>query len=140
MLMVKNMQKFLTCLLLVAISFITVNFTTPTMAYATGINDATITISSDGKISTGGDLVSQDSGTAWTKIIDKFKKFVVGVSGIGMVLMILNFTILLLKLSTTAGNPGERQKVLMGLVWSFVAAACLGSITMFVGFFYHVFS
>lgn len=140
MTMVKPMKKILTGLLLVLMSFMALSFFAPTKAHATGISGSTITVTDNGTITTGGDLAQQSSGTAWTNFINKYRNFIVGVSGIGMVSMILFFMMNLLKLGATAGNPSERQKVLTGLIWSGVAAAGLGSVTTFVGFFYHVFS
>lgn len=140
MTMVKPMKKIITGLMLVLMSFMAMSFLAPTKAHASGIGDSSITISNDGKITTTGDLEKKSSGTAWTDFITKYRNFIVGVSGVGMVSMILFFMMNLLKLGATAGNPSERQKVLTGLIWSGVAAAGLGSVTTFVGFFYGIFA
>ena len=100
--------------------------------------DVNVTISDDGKLSLsgGGFDSTKSSGSAWTEIISKYKGFIVGISGIGTVTMILFFIILFCKLSGTVGNPTERAKVIQGLVWSGVATAGLGSVTLIVSLFY----
>lgn len=107
---------------------------------ATGnIGDMDVRIGDDGKMEiTGrsGMTTNTSSGTAWTNFIKKYRDFIVGVSGIGAVSMILFFIFQLLKLGGSAGNPQGRTQALTGLIWSGVAAAALGSVTIIVGFFY----
>lgn len=107
---------------------------------ATGaIGDMQVTVGDDGSLSIGGTsgiTTSSSSGAAWTEFIRKYRNFIVGFSGLGSVAMVMFFIFNLLKLGATSGNPSERTKALTGLVWSGVAAAGLGSVTVIVGFFY----
>ena len=102
------------------------------------IGDVNVTVGDDGSlvVSGGGMSSTTTSGTAWTKIIQKYKNFIVGISGIGCVSMILFAVFNFMQLGAKSGNSSERQKCIVGLVFSGVAAAGLGSVTVIVGFFY----
>ena len=123
-----------------------VGFIQPTTVHAdeagkgTGnIGDMSVVISNDGKMTISGGsgiTTASNSGSAWTNFIAKYRNFIVGISGIGAVTMVLFFIFQLLKLGGSADNPQARQNALSGLVWSGVAAAALGSVTVIVGFFY----
>lgn len=84
----------------------------------------------------GGGMDYADSDTAWNDFIIKYRGFIVGVSGIGAVSMIAFFIFNFLKLGAVSTNPSERAKVLQGLIWSGLAAAGLGAVSIIVGFFY----
>lgn len=117
-----------------AFFIIPVATTTTINSYAVGDVDISIT---DGKLSvSGGGMAHKDSDDAWNNLIKKYRGFIVGVSGIGAVSMILFFISCFMKLGATASNPQERAKVIQGLVWSALAAAGLGAVTIIVGFFY----
>lgn len=89
----------------------------------------------NGDVSISGDLQQTSGAQSWNKLIEKFKFFVLGVTSIGTVAMVLFFVYNFLKLGSTFDNDGARSKVLKGLIWSAIAAAGLGSVTIFVGFF-----
>lgn len=103
----------------------------------TGISGSTVEISSDGTITYGGDLATGADGSAWTKLIEKYRFFIAGISGIGAVSMILFFVINFVKLGATSSNPQERSRAIMGLVFSGLAAAGLGAVTFIVGIFFN---
>lgn len=84
----------------------------------------------------GGGMDYADSDTAWNDFIKKYRGFIVGISGMGAVSMIAFFIFNFLKLGAVATNPSERAKVLQGLIWSGLAAAGLGAVSIIVGFFY----
>lgn len=137
-------QKFISILMLLTLFF---GFLQPGIVSATdtagdgtgNIGDMSVQISDDGKltISGGSGMTTEaSSGSAWTNFISKYRNFIVGISGIGAVSMILFFIFQLLKLGGSADNPQARQNALTGLIWSGVAAAALGSVTIIVGFFY----
>lgn len=101
------------------------------------INDVSISIT-DGKLSlSGGGLTNTSSSEAMSGLINKYKVIIVCFSGFGAVTMIAFFIMNFLKLGSTATNPSERAKVLAGLVWTGIAAAGLGSVSLLVGFFYY---
>ena len=94
--------------------------------------------SGDLTISNNGAVVSTSNSTqdTFSKIMDKYKGVITFVGGIATVTMVAIFILNFMKLGSTATNPTERQKVLTGLIWSGIAAALLGSVTLIVGIFY----
>ncbi len=95
-------------------------------------NDGYLNISNDGTV----DAEANNATETYGKIMDKYKGAITFVSGIATVSMVAIFIINFMKLGSTATNPTERQKVLTGLIWSGIAAALLGSVTLIVGVFY----
>lgn len=93
---------------------------------------------SGGKLSvTGGGFTNGASAEAWKSFIEKYRNFIVGIAGIGAVTMIVLFIIQFLKLGASAGNPQARSQALVGVLWTGIAAAGLGAVTIIVGFFYN---
>lgn len=128
-----------TCSLLMAFMvslILTLNLTMPKIVNSNKVYaDYTVSMEGDGKVTTGGDLAPKDGATAWNSIISKFKFFVAGVTAVGTVAMVLFFVYNFIKLGSTSDNDAARAKVIKGLVWSAIAAAGLGAVTIFVGFF-----
>ena len=89
----------------------------------------------DGKLVVDG--ISSDDGSAWNQLFDRFKGIIVGLTGVGTLVMIVLFIIQFMKLGSSAGNPQARSQALTGVLWTGVAAALLGSVTIIVGFFYN---
>ncbi|MGO0861922.1 hypothetical protein ACTPEN_20050, partial [Clostridioides difficile] len=80
----------------------------------------------------------KDGASSWNGFLAKIKFVVVGGSGLGA-LIGLGFLIFhFCKLSSTATNPQERSKVLTGIMWSVIAMAGLGSVSIIGGFFYGI--
>lgn len=105
-------------------------------AHAEGqIGEVNVTVGEDGslKLDGGGMSNTGTSGSAWTKFINKYRNFIVGISGIGAVSMIMFFIFQFMKLGASAGNPQARSQALTGLIWSGIAAAGLGAVTIIVG-------
>ena len=92
----------------------------------------------DLQVNNDGTVVSASNSTADTfgKIMEKYKGVITFVGGIATVTMVAIFILNFMKLGSTSTNPTERQKVLTGLIWSGIAAALLGSVTLIVGVFY----
>lgn len=135
----KNVIKVLVVSIL-AVFFLSVF--SPMAAYADeredrGIADSEVTVNSDGSVTYKGDLATGSGGTAWTKLISKYRYFIAGVSGVGAVSMILFFIINFLKLGASSSNPSERSRAIMGLVVTGLAAAGLGAVTFIVGIFFN---
>lgn len=78
-----------------------------------------------------------NSASAWGTLFTKYRNFIVGISGIGAISMIVFFVVQFMKLGASAGNPSERTKALVGVLWTGLAAAGLGAVVIIVGFFYH---
>lgn len=102
-----------------------------------------VTVDADGKMVIDGSDFTTAVGTdgkptsTWNKIIEKYRSFIVGISGIAAITMVVIFIFQFLKLGSSAGNPQARSAALTGVLWSGVAAAGLGSVSLIVGLFYH---
>ena len=70
---------------------------------------------------------------AWNMIYDSFQKIIVGITGVGILICLLAFTLQFIKLGSVADNPSERAKVLKGIVWSGVGTAGCGAATLIFG-------
>lgn len=142
MYLTSSIKKTLTMLILFIMTFVSFTMVTTVKAHATtssDISDVKVTFdATSGKMIVNGGGISNTTTSAksWEGFIAKYRGFIIGISAIGMVSMILFFVFSFMKLAGTAGNPRARQEVLNGLIWSGVAAAGLGSVTTFVGFFY----
>lgn len=132
---VKN--KFLAFMLLMFVSLfallpITTAFTQPT--YAFSADDLTFT---DGELTTINGFDGESSGqAAWTKVIDKYKGFIVGISSVCTVTFIVFFILNITKVGASASNPTARSQAIAGVIWTGISAALLGSVTIWFGFFY----
>lgn len=82
-------------------------------------------------------VATKQQGGAWNTVITKYKNFITGVSALAAITCVVIFIIKLLQLVGSASNPAERSKLLVGLVWSGIGAACLGAVGVFVGVFYN---
>jgi hypothetical protein len=97
-----------------------------------------VTVGSDGNMTIDGEFAKNaNGGSAWQKIIDKYRGFIVGISGIAAITMVVIFIMQFLKLGASAGNPQARSAALTGVLWSGVAAAGLGAVSLIVGLFYN---
>lgn len=101
------------------------------------IAKSTVKVSKNGKVTYAGDLKNGSDGSSWTKLIEKYRFFIAGISGVGAVSMILFFIMNFLKLGATSANPQERSRAITGLVFSGLAAAGLGAVTFIVGIFFN---
>lgn len=91
-----------------------------------------LTVSNNGAVNS----TSKSTDDTFGKIMEKYKGVITFVGGIATVTMVAIFILNFMKLGSTSTNPTERSKVLTGLVWSGIAAALLGSVTLIVGVFY----
>ena len=89
----------------------------------------------DGKLVIDG--ISSDDQSSWNQLFSRFKGIIVALTGVGTLVMIVLFIIQFMKLGSSAGNPQARSQALTGVLWTGVAAALLGSVTIIVGFFYN---
>lgn len=96
-----------------------------------------VSIGEGGSISISGGGFDTDEGSAWSQILSKYRGFIVGISGIAAITMVGVFIFHFIKLAGSATNPSARSSALVGLMWSGVAAAGLGSVSLVVGLFYN---
>jgi hypothetical protein len=101
------------------------------------VPSACITAGGELVISGGNFNAQQNAGGVWTTVLEKYRGFIVGVSGIGAITMVVLFIMQFLKLGASAGNPQARSQALSGVLWTGIAAAGLGSVSLVVGLFYH---
>lgn len=91
---------------------------------------------SNGDLTISGGGFGTAQGSAWTQILTKYRGFIVGISGIAAVTMVGVFIFHFIKLASSATNPSARSQALTGLMWSGIAAAGLGGVSLIVGLFY----
>lgn len=138
-------RGLLVTLFTVMAMFLWMNFSTPLEAFADGDgsnpNDVEVKMTDEnGKMGftvTGGGFTSGGSASAWEDFIGKYRNFITGIAGIGAVTMVVLFIIQFIKLGASAGNPQARSQALVGVLWTGIAAAGLGAVTIIVGFFYN---
>lgn len=82
---------------------------------------------------------SNQGSKAWAVIILRYRKFIVGVAGLGAVTMVALFIKHFVVLGTVAGNPQAREEALKGLLYTGLATALLGSVSIIMSLFYNVF-
>lgn len=114
--------------------------TAPLEAHASTSSLPSVTVKDNGSVEYTGDLKKKKGGKAWSDLIEKYRFFIAGISGIAAVSMILFFIINFMKLGASSGNPSERSKAIMGLIFSGLAAAGLGAVTFIVGIFFNALS
>lgn len=115
-------------------------FATPMIAEAGNADPNAVNVSIDSKGAlkvSGGGFTGGASADAWEAFIGKYKNFITGIAGIGAVTMVVLFIIQFMKLGASAGNPQARSQALVGVLWTGIAAAGLGAVTLIVGFFYN---
>lgn len=107
-----------------------------TTVQSEAVGDVNVKLENGKLVVDGGGMNYDSADSAWNNFIIKYRGFIVGVSGLGAVSMIAFFIFNFLKLGAVSTNPSERAKVLQGLIWSGLAAAGLGAVSIIVGFFY----
>lgn len=82
--------------------------------------------------------VNSDDESAWNLIYEKYRNIIIGVAGIGAITCVLAFVLAFIKLGASAGNPQERRKNLVMLLWTGAGAAGLGGVTIVFAFFWNI--
>lgn len=86
---------------------------------------------------TGDDVdAEKESAKAWSLLIDRYKNFVIGISGIGAVTMVALFIVYFLRLGAVGAYPMDRRRILIGLFVTGISAAMLGAISLVTYVFY----
>lgn len=108
-------------------------------AFASGVdvdnpNDFGIGYDDEGKLSYGGAYgKNKKQSDVWNTIFVEYKGIIMGITGLGTLTMVALFIINFIKLGQAASNPNEKSRALSGLLWTGIAAAGLGGVTIFVG-------
>ena len=121
--------------------------TTTTSSSSGGVTDINEIADMFKYSSSGGNLdfqVSEKQGTDdetfWNKIFSEYKGLIVGATGLATLTFMMLFVVNFMKLAATAGNPTERQKILKGMLWTGLASAGAGSLSIFLSFSMNLFS
>lgn len=89
----------------------------------------------------GGDVDFQGtSRSSWNTLFGRYKNIITGFSGIATLTMLAAFIFLLTKLGATSGNDKARRDCLTGILFTGLATAGLGSVTIIMAFFYNAFA
>ena len=81
----------------------------------------------------------QNADEAKGTIIERYKGLVTFFGGLAAITMVAIFIKHFIELGIKASNQMERKQLTSGLVWSGIAAACLGSVTFLFSIVYGVF-
>lgn len=92
----------------------------------------------DGEVALNANSV-QNAAEAKGTIIERYKGLVTFFGGLAAITMVAIFIKHFIELGIKASNPMERKQLTSGLVWSGIAAACLGSVTFLFSIVYGVF-
>ena len=129
-------KKISVLFLIILLSFV---FVPAVPAFASGVdvddaNDFGIGYSDDGKLKYGGAYgKNKQQSDVWNTIFVQYKGIIMGITGLGTLTMVALFIINFIKLGQAANNPNEKSRALSGLLWTGIAAAGLGGVTIFVG-------
>lgn len=137
----KRMGALFACLMIVMSCMVPAAFADETNTITSDINKVGATMSDEsGKMELKLEGISEGANqvSVWEKLFTEYRGVIVGISGIGAITMIVFFIINFMKLGASAGNPQARTQALIGIIWTGLAAAGLGGVTIFVGFFYNV--
>lgn len=93
---------------------------------------------SNGKVTLEDGKVS-DSTSAKSTVISKYKGLATFFGGLATITMVLIFIKHFIELGFKSNNPMERRQITSGLIWSGLAAACLGSITFVMSVMFGLF-
>ena len=135
----KVTKILLALVIMLTLAFSYMNIVRDSIVVSKDVGGVNVSIDNNGKLQvSGGGMNYNNSTDAINAFMNKYKTVVVAISGIGCITMIAFFIMNFLKLGASATNPSERAKVQVGLVWSGLAAAGLGAVTLIVGYFYHI--
>lgn len=103
------------------------------------LGDVNVQMSADGKRLDVTGLSTGNGKDTWNTIFNKTKVFIIGFSGLTMLIMVGLFIKNFVALGAAANNPTARSQALTGCLWTGIAAALAGSVTLIVGLFWNAF-
>ncbi len=113
---------------------------TPVLSYAAGVEDIDIKMTSNGGVEvsslSGETNFTEGTEDTWTNLYTKIRLIASGIGGVATLVLLIVFIINFAKLGATAGNDQAREKTIKALLFTGIAVACLGSVSIFFGFFY----
>lgn len=81
------------------------------------------------------DIWISDSDAAWANLNEFTGALVAGITGLISIIMVGVFSYKAFELAKSSSNPADRQKAIQGLIFSLVAFAILGSISVWITIF-----
>lgn len=135
-------------LLIIMVSILFCILFTPKLSYADGTKFLTpkLNIDETGIKFDRGDSTTENSFEnaknevkAINRILQEYRLFITFGSGIASFTLIGVFIVNLMKLGNSKGNPQARSKAVTALIFTGVATALAGSITLLAGLFYNFF-
>lgn len=105
---------------------------------AKGLEDFNISMDSkNGKSSLTIKGLDGDSDKTWNTIFEKYHNVIIGISGVACLTFIVFFIINFVKVAGSSTNPAERGKAITGCIWTGVAMACCGAVTVIAAIFWN---
>lgn len=84
-------------------------------------------------------VYSKDWRTVANMVLVEYQGFLVGLSGIATLFVLAMFIINFISLAINGSNIQKRSEKINSLIMCAIATACLGAITLIIGFFWNVF-
>lgn len=109
---------------------------TTTASGSGDINEFSVSMDENGNISTSFDNDTNSTST-WATIYQKSKGFIVGFAGLGTIIFLFFFIKNILAVGAASGNPQRRSEALIGVLWTGIAAAGCGSVTVIAALFWN---
>ena len=89
-------------------------------------------------------LPENDEGTASQEVLqiagnnifEEYRTAIIGITGLATLTFLIFFLINFIKLGKTSGNPQMREHSMTALIWTGIACAGCGAVTLFFGYFY----
>ena len=109
--------------------------TKPTTTESGGgdLSDIGVSLSEDGSSVSITGMTDGGGESTWNRIMAKYKTVILGVSGILTLTFIILFGKNIIKLAANSDNPQGRREAIQGCLWTFIAMALFGSLTVITG-------
>lgn len=103
-----------------------------------GLNDFDVTLDEDGNLVTSFDKQG-DSQATWKTLYAKYKGVIVGVAGLLTLTFVVWFLMCFGKIAANATNPQGRKEAITGCVFTAIAAAACGIVTVIAALAWNAF-
>lgn len=80
-----------------------------------------------------------NAASTWSTLFNKFKVIIIGITGIATLVFVLFFVKNFMVLGANSGNPSARREAINGCLWTGIAAAGCGAVTILVGLSWNAF-
>jgi hypothetical protein len=113
--------------------------TTESSSSSNDLSDVDVSVKTDssGKTTLNITGMNGNSDNTWNTIFTKYHTIIIGLSGIASLTFLALFIINLMKVGASAGNPTARSSAIMGCLWTGIAMAGCGSVTIICSIFWN---